>query len=83
MEKKRATIVLTASVGLGLFAARLLGELIPDALAIGLCMGAACGLGGFVCGVFVAKDDRPESARRVSRGLDWIGRRVKNHQEDE
>ena len=38
--------LIVAGVAAGLFTARWLGELVPDALAIGVCMFAA----GFLCG---------------------------------
>ena len=79
--KRKATVIITASVGVGLFVSRVLAELVPDALAIGLCMFVAGAVGGFVCGIGVSKDDRPGGAHHVSRGFAWIGKHLKDDDE--
>jgi hypothetical protein len=45
--------VLTAGVAAGLFASRMLGELVPDSLAASVCMFAAGALSGGLLGLVV------------------------------
>ena len=42
--------MLTAAVAVGLFVSRIVGDFVPDALAIGVCMFAAGALGGGIVG---------------------------------
>jgi predicted anti-sigma-YlaC factor YlaD len=51
MSTRRATGILTAGVAAGLFASRLLGDLVPDSLAASVCMFAAGSLSGGLLGV--------------------------------
>jgi hypothetical protein len=47
----RPAAIVTAGVAVGLFVSHLLSELVPDALAIGVCMFAAGALSGLLIGL--------------------------------
>lgn len=53
MKAVRGVSTLTAGVAAGLFASRLLGELVPDSLAASVCMFAAGSLSGGLLGLVV------------------------------
>lgn len=50
------TGIVTGAVASGLFAARLLGEFIPDALAACVCMFGAGWLAGFAMGILAKRE---------------------------
>lgn len=52
------TALVTAGVAVGLFAARELGELVPDSLAASVCMFAAGYLAGWISGARWARGRR-------------------------
>jgi hypothetical protein len=53
MNRGRGIGILTAGVAAGLFASRVLGELVPDSLAASVCMFAAGALSGGLLGLVV------------------------------
>ncbi len=62
----RPPVIVTAGAAVGLFVSHLLSELVPDALAIGVCMFAAGALSGLLVGLtyraasYVAPHPPPE-----------------------
>ena len=64
LHSARPAGIVTAGVAVGLFVSRLLSELVPDALAIGVCMFAAGGLSGMLVGL--THPPRPPRAPRPS-----------------
>jgi hypothetical protein len=51
LRHTRAPAIVTAGAAVGLFVSHLLSELVPDALAIGVCMFAAGSLSGLLVGL--------------------------------
>lgn len=68
---KRPMVIFGGAACTGLTLARVLNELVPDALGIGVSMFAAGALGGFVAGVLY-RDRRVNVARAAARGLEKI-----------
>ena len=69
MNFRRPAFVLGGAACVGLGLARLLNELVPDALGIGVSMFAAGALGGFVAGI-LWRERRGEVARGASLALE-------------
>jgi hypothetical protein len=51
LRHARPAAIVTAGVAVGLFVSHLLSELVPDALAIGVCMFSAGALSGLLVGL--------------------------------
>ena len=65
-DKGTSIGVMTAAVAVGLFAAKLAGDFVPDNLAASVCMFAAGVLGGYVLGIRHAmRTFRPVSTPRT------------------
>jgi hypothetical protein len=83
MKLSQPMLVLGAAGCAGLFVARLLSEIVPDALAIGVSAFAAGALGGFCAGVLVRRDQHAHAARTIAGGLERTERILHRHDHEE